>query len=679
MENIIYLYPLQRNLDYNPQFKNLLSKEESGNSYEDILFNQLEEKKASLLAKEKIFYNFFGVNSYKDLQKKWSKVYNDPENIDFLKDYKRITNTQITQDKELYEAISGQYADNLTPKGMLLDENLRNIVKEEFVRVLSLTDFSNNNLDSYLTTIGEYISKRLDTKNYYIKIKGKNNMNFQDALIENLEKETEENLSVLLKNDFLDFFDKNFKNKKNFSFSTNDFLKNGLLKIYADGLIKAFGNNQELILVSKKDGSEIRYDINSLLREKFFRGSVPNINLGLELKENIYEKVSKTNNSVEKNAKNPVPEFRTQQRIKHGKNWISKTVDSDPQARNEIKIKILKYITEDLKLTSETTKNFFTNLSPEQLKQLLAAFTSPSGLIGYLGETYGTLFFNLIVPSAENIGATTKKEFNVTEVDKWRKNYQPPVDILLTVFNKEKGGNYLVGIQSKQSFSFNAQKSHNITFVNPKPIERIFMEDLSEFYFANSINQSFIAELQPLLEAYYANTTIQKIIKSGNGELLSEKENNEALGGVTDALEIINKIFSYFIDNILDLGEYEQFEDSNLKKTILKERNLFYLYLNEYFIPASELISWVENILVNKKSENNSVVKVRNESKKDLSNEILKDREKNLSEIDLSKNRNLAQNILDNILIAIDVNFTDKNIAQFSFIDELWSKNWGGN
>ena len=79
----------------------------------------------------------------------------------------------------------------------------------------------------------------------------------------------------------------------------------------------------------------------------------------------------------------------------------------------------------------------------------------------------------------------------------------------------------------------------------------------------------------------------------------------------------------------------------------------------------------------NKKSENNSIVKVRNESKKDLSNEILKDREKNLSEIDLSKNRNLAQNILDNILIAIDVNFTDKNIAKFSFIDELWSKNWG--
>ena len=50
-----------------------------------------------------------------------------------------------------------------------------------------------------------------------------------------------------------------------------------------------------------------------------------------------------------------------------------------------------------------------------------------------------------------------------------------------------------------------------------------------------------------------------------------------------------------------------------------------------------------------------------------------------MSEIDLSKNRNLAQNILDNILIAIDVNFTDKNIAKFSFIDELWSKNWGGN
>lgn len=681
MDNIIYLQPLNKVLNYTPEFQNLLSQENSGTTYNDLLFKQLEEKKQKLLKEEKVFYGFFGVSSYKELKNSWAKIYADPNNLAFINDYKRITNSQITQEKELYEAISGQFIDFSSPRNIFSNPELKEIAKEEFLKTLSIFDIENNKED-YITNFGKNLLGRFGAKDYDIQIKNFGRVDFQEALMKEFTEKTGEKVSELLSKNLSNFFEDSFQGKKDFSFKAEDF-SNSIFNIYADFFMEAFGSDGEIIFISKKKDTEFHLDINSLRREIIGRQGMPNITLGKELKEKILRRTSSTDD-FSKTIKNPVPEFRTKQKKKYGKNWITKTVE-DPTSRNFIKIKILDYITKDLKLTSSTSLSFFQNLSNEQLKQLLSAFTTSSGLIGYLGEIYGTLLFNLIFSSgkktisnsemssimkntsaiAENIGGNAKKNLSLIEIDKWRKNYQPPVDILLTFLNQEKGTSFLVGVQSKSSYSDKAQKNHDVGFINPKPIERIFSEDLSEFYNANSQNQSFIQELKPLLELYYSNITIQELIKLNNKKNLSRKEKNAALGGVVEALEIIEKIFSYFIDNILDLGSYEIIDGDKVK-----ERNLFYLYLNEYFIPASELIEWAQNTL-KENSQQPSIVKVKSSKKEELNNVIEKDLKEGITEIDLEKNKNLAKNILDNILLSIDVNFRKENISKFSFMDIL--------
>ena len=119
----------------------------------------------------------------------------------------------------------------------------------------------------------------------------------------------------------------------------------------------------------------------------------------------------------------------------------------------------------------------------------------------------------------------------------------------------------------------------------------------------------FVQNFIPLLQAYFGNTTIQAILKEKLTGETTNKRKKASLKSIDTAIDIVNKIFSYFIDLSLDFGEYESaIENNNQNK--LKERNLFLLHANEFFIPASEIIQWSLDAI----KSNETIFSVRNTS-----------------------------------------------------------------
>jgi hypothetical protein len=279
----------------------------------------------------------------------------------------------------------------------------------------------------------------------------------------------------------------------------------------------------------------------------------------------------------------------------------------------------------------------------------------------------GTQLFSLLVEgqnlknTATNIGGdiSERSREKLIEIDTYRAGKQPPVDILIDLINEKEKASF--GIQSKHSYSFDAQTRHQVSFINAKSIDKVFAEDLGGL--PPDIQQRFSMELIPLLQGYFGNSTIQSYLA---GERAGLRLNIEP------ALNIINKIFSFFIDLTMDLGVYKDF---NGELHSWQERNIFLLYLGEFFIPASEIILWVLNSLGydekgKKVNQIENVTSVRNASRKDYMSEAINLlNQKGISQIYLLKDRDsIEENLVSNIKIEVSTKFLENNLANSRFI-----------
>jgi hypothetical protein len=101
---------------------------------------------------------------------------------------------------------------------------------------------------------------------------------------------------------------------------------------------------------------------------------------------------------------------------------------------------------------------------------------------------------------------------------------------------------------------------------------------------------------------------------------------------------LLEKVYGLFIDVILDLGEYS--------KAFAQDKNVFYLYLSQYLIPASSIIDNVANQLIN--SEKKTKIPVH---------------------ITGSYNEN-GDNLLTRAKISIDYTFYNDFINQFDILQK---------
>ena len=652
-DNLFSLYfgNQQENLNYYNAFENLLSEQDNEKMMVSRLLTQFE----NFRDEEARFYSYFGANNYKEFTK---QVSDNLKKIDpgFLEDYKKLTNTGITENNQLYEAISAQG----TPSQKLsaLSGDIYENVRQEFINTfMFLTPLTSGNERDY-TTFGKDLFKRFNG-DPYIEAFSSRQTDFEKDFVQ-MQIDIQNEISK----DLGDFFDKSFSKKKQVAVSVDD-IRGKIFDIYAkrmeEYLIKG-GTTDITINVKTKDkktlftlgtGKEIIKTMNR-------SGSIPNITISKELRQVISKQIPQgTSGSV---ARNPVLKQSNDFKEKYGNKWISKMTDEERRALNA---DIYEWLVDTLQLSSYTQLYIKTLMKDQYL--FLRSFSTSSGVVGLLGEIMGTQLFSLLVEgkslknTATNIGGdiSERSREKLIEIDAYRAGKQPPVDILIDLINEKEKASF--GIQSKHSYSFDAQTRHQVSFINAKSIDKVFAEDLGGL--PPDIQQRFSMELIPLLQGYFGNSTIQSYLA---GERAGLRLNIEP------ALNIINKIFSFFIDLTMDLGIYKDF---NGELHSWQERNIFLLYLGEFFIPASEIILWVLNSLGydekgKKVSQTENVTSVRNASRKDYMLESINLlTQKGKSQVSLLGERDSTEeNLISNIKIEVSTKFLENNLANSRFI-----------
>jgi hypothetical protein len=118
------------------------------------------------------------------------------------------------------------------------------------------------------------------------------------------------------------------------------------------------------------------------------------------------------------------------------------------------------------------------------------------------------------------------------------------------------------------------------------------------------------------------------------------------------------------MDIIMDFGEYKGESTQNGEVLELyRERNIFLLYLNEYFVPASAIIDWALQTIKN----NNRTLVVSTAS--GTSTKKIPEMMKNLS-------FNSPYNLLDRknikeIRMSVSVKFLKDNLAGYNFLSNF--------
>jgi hypothetical protein len=647
----LYFGNQQENLNYYNAFENLLSEQDN----EKMMISRLLTQFENFQKEEVKFYSYFGTNSYKEFTK---RVSDNLKKIDpgFLEDYKKLTNTGITENNQLYEAISAQG----TPSQKLssLSGDIYENVKKEFINTfMFLTPLTSDNERDY-TTFGRDLFKRFNG-DPYIEVFSSRQTDFEKDFVQ-MQIDIQNEISK----DLGDFFDKSFSKKKQVAVSVDD-IRGKIFDIYAKRMeeyLQKGGTTDITINVKTKDkktlftlgtGKEIIKTMNR-------SGAIPNITISKELRQVISKQIPQgTGGSV---ARNPVLKQSNDFKEKYGNKWITKMTDEE---RRTLNADIYEWLVNTLQLSSYTQLYIKTLMKDQYL--FIRSFSTSSGVVGLLGELMGTQLFSLLVEgqnlknTATNIGGdiSERSREKLIEIDTYRAGKQPPVDILIDLINEKEKASF--GIQSKHSYSFDAQTRHQVSFINAKSIDKVFAEDLGGL--PPDIQQRFSMELIPLLQGYFGNSTIQSYLA---GERAGLRLNIEP------ALNIINKIFSFFIDLTMDLGVYKDF---NGELHSWQERNIFLLYLGEFFIPASEIILWVLNSLGydekgKKVNQIENVTSVRNASRKDYISEAINLlNQKGISQISLLKDRNsIEQNLISNIKIEVSTKFLENNLANSRFI-----------
>lgn len=648
----LYFGEQQGSLNYYDAFSNILSKQ----SNEQNMITRLLSQFQAFQKEEEKFYSYFNAKSYSEFTK---RVSDNLKKIDpgFLEDYKKLTNTGITENAQLYEAISAQG----TPSQKLssLSGDIYEQVRKEFINTfMFLTPLDLDNERDY-TTFGKDLFKRFNG-DPYIEVFSSRQGDFEKDFIQ-MQIDIQENISQ----DLGKFFDESFSKKKQVAVSVDD-IRGKIFDIYAKRMEEYLvnGGTTDITINVKTKDKKTLFTLGTgkeIIKTMNRSGAIPNITISKELRQVISKQIPQ--NSGGNAVKNPVLDSMGNFREQYGNKWISKMTDEERRTLNK---KIVIWLENTLQL-SPYTMLYIKTLMRDQF-MFLRAFSTPSGVVGLLGEIMGTHLFSLLVEGigkenlATNIGGDISKrtQENLIEIDAYRAGKQPPVDILIDLINEKEKTSF--GIQSKHSYSFDAQTRHQVSFINAKSVDKVFAEDLGGL--PKDIQERFTMELIPLLQGYFGNSTIQSY-------LLGEKASSRI--DIEPALNLINKIFSFFIDLTMDLGTYKDFQAGVAHSW--QERNIFLLYLGEFFIPASEIILWVLNSLgydENGKQINSTenVTSVRNASKKEYMANILTSlKQQNKTEVSLLNNQNSEeQNLISNIKIEVSTKFLEKNLANSRFI-----------
>lgn len=660
-------------LDY-PKFFDLFLNSKNNplfDTHEEMLSN-LEKAKENCLKLEKSFYKVFGAESYEDFRRVMEQRLSLIQG-DFLTDYIKLTNSglRLTEGKDgqlLYTILQKQRNNKSSQKAYLSKEVLDEI-QQAFVEIFSLTN------GNHFTPFGQEIYTRFFHNlkvGYKIKdpaVNAKIELDFLNICSNSTFKNDYENT-------LKEIFDERIRFKDGLKISVYD-MRDGIIFSLSQKLSRYFktlgfkiefinrkGENQEIVLDYKS--SEIQ-------REIYYDGRVPLKMARQTFEKKIQDIIAKNKNNenildLQKSHEDFLNPVLTRNDFTSG--WMGKL--SETQAEQLTK-NIITWTQENFSLSPNTSELLFLAAnSTDGRRDIIRAFTTDSGIIGYFGEIMGELLFNKLFGGAQGelvvsgiggkIGAARRKESSFEKLEQWRKGTQPPVDLLLKYTN-DAGLTNKLGIQVKHSYSADAKTSHAVDFIGEKSIYDIFEQDL------NIIPNEIKDQLVPLLQGYYGNRAIQKYFSQESTVQEEEKQNR---GKVTirdgieilDATSIINKILSFFMDIIMDFGEYKGESTQNGEVLELyRERNIFLLYLNEYFVPASAIIDWALQTIKN----NGRTLVISTAS--GTSTKKVPEMMKNLS-------FNSPYNLLDRknikeIRMSVSVKFLKDNLAGYNFLSNF--------
>lgn len=703
-QNLLYTKPISGTFNYQNQFSSILKSNFQSIFEKKEYYNRLEKARLDALQEEQKFYTFFGAIDWEDFKKKLNNFLNGAEYQDFLDDYKKLTNTGLQIHKKIYEYIAGRKSPNAFNDG--LSEKDKEALKEAFIQSFLLDfSFSEDGSGERQEAIIDRILERANLKHQ------KRGRADQQEIYNQAIDKIKSQLGLNLKNGLGQYFDEVYLQKGKVSMSRDDFIgEKSISAIFAKSVNNAI---QTILKESGKDELVINY-LHGGPSKKVASLSMEEKGVTIDTFGETF--IISINRALHSNLDKILP---TVDSASTGKPVLSRKVsEMTPEWRDKNPIEIANMntiIMESFKkigFTDATIQVFMDEIKKDQMA-FIRVIGNPSQLIGFLGELLGERLLGYFLGNplrVKGIGGSggTKKDTLIFE-DWWRAGKQPPVDLLVS------GAEDSWGIQSKHSFSFSAQQHHSVGFINEKSIKDVFYEDLAELGIERNISgvygNTMVDELVRLLELYFGNSTIQALLKQKlGGEIDPQTGEPFEFANIIDASQIINKIFAYFIDLIMDLGKYETIIQDTER---LKQRNMFLLYLNEYFIPASEIINWVMNFLESETKHINPV-KINNASNSEeiwaelqatqyaniefenlinISNEqiifakqkrkiLKKQSDGSLKEEEVLKNRAIGFtgdeqtkqekvniiNLLSLIKIQGQVTFTDTNLESFHFI-----------
>lgn len=633
-------------LDYSKNFQQFFTSDLGQES--DLLF-RLKEVKNQLEKKEQVFYRVFSnrnINSYEDFLKIWEQ--RKEKYSLFIEDYQKLTHSGLQLNPDIRDRIANLVSDG---KGHSkrelgsLPKDTREKYKEKFSEVFAEALITE---EKGREAIFHIFDEKID--------------------IEQLSnKEVFNNLYNAVIEEMNNLFDNAFSKKQNFAIapSATPILKKNqvnrravkeidlILDAYERAFIKAG------ILFAKSNG----YNYNPSHKKQ--SGFHKKINAALQEKELIIQ------------GELIVPDSKRTSPLPIGIEPIIFAQKTEENVLNNIAKDLISLL--DLK-SEEAKKIIIRTLdivegSQETRAELYKALTSPSGFIGWIGEYFGKEFLQLMLFGEENKGKVSvigggnadKIKNKLMAADQWRSGAQPPVDLLIEMSGLS------IGIQSKAAFSSSIHNTNAVSFVNKKKIadpgqakqqrRGIFYTDLNSIMTTKPYSDIIEKNLIPYLQAYYSNRAIMELSYYTNKKPypLEQLTEEQILTNVVDATDIINKIFALFIDAYMDLGSYEVIREDS--KDVIQQRNLFLLYLGEYFIPSSKIIQWgIDQIEALK---DNVGATVRVSSRPEIDDAFYQAVEKDATSPVISINN--AKNILSYIQLQVETVFQHKNLLSYSF------------
>ena len=693
-DNLLYVGPLPNSLSYKDDFNNLIDK-----GYGIELINRLTAARRELEKQEEKFYSFYGITgvsgeeAYKELQDKIAECLRDDSK--FYEDFYKVTNTNIVDDRDLKRLISQSKTTKKT-YSELTESDKDKVVEALTDELLLVKKDSDGN--RYLTLWAtDFYFNRLPIS--LPKGRGVTLTPQGQADIGKAKLDIAEEISNAVRGEILNLVRKEFVGKGLTAISSTkqesrDFVKK-LVAIYdnaREGIeertftVELTNKKEQITYVPKKN--KLSLAGKALPTQRANKAIIAKTTFSYSLEEG--------NSDI-----NPVVREKNKSGAQDG--WIKSLTPVQIERLNgSLSVKeidgektIYGWLVDKIGLKSKTFSNYFEKKISQDNKYFIREMVNPSKFIGMLGEDFSYLLLEKLTTrytsggKVEGIGNKGKSKNDLAIVDQFRGGKQPPVDTLVTFYEKMTGYVHY-GVQVKHSYQDDAQYSHDVGFLPEKNIDKIFNQDLAELFLESaalkgnavelSRTNNFVDEFIPLLQEYFGNVTIQHVLKQKLALAPSSfsKKDTQALEehNIESAIQIINKIFSYFLDLSMDLGTYSTAND------LLKERNLFVFYLNQYFIPATAIIDWAIESL--KTEQYVFLIRpvlpkltIKTEDENNNKNITIQDKSGLLPELEehydqkFALNSSEGKNILSYIKIQGMTRFRQENIEGFNLLTKM--------